>query len=253
MCGRYASFRQAQELADIFQVDTVNPVAAALPPSWNVAPTQAARIIREEVAGAAGGSAAGASASLAGGEVVRILDVAQWGLVPSWAKDPGIGARMINARSETLTEKPSFRGPAKYSRCVVPIEGFFEWQAPPAGRRAKTPFYISAAAGGPLAVAGLASLWRDELLTFTLATRDARGNMAQLHDREPVILRLEDMAAWLNPAQQDPAQVAAMLTLPRPELVFHEVSTAVNTPRNNTPDLIAPPPRGAFATIPPQE
>lgn len=224
MCGRYASFRQAQDLADIFQVDVVSPVAAALPASWNVAPTQAARIIREEAPG---------------GEVIRILDAAAWGLVPTWVKDKSIGARMINARAETITEKPSFRGPAIYSRCVVPLEGYFEWQAVP-GQRVKVPFFIHAADDGPLVVAGLTSLWRDELLTFTIATRAARGELREIHDREPVVLRHEDVDDWLNPAMRDRAGVQEILDRPRPELVAHQVSTMVNTPRNNTPELVLP-------------
>ncbi len=224
MCGRYASFRQAQELADIFEIDVVSPIAEQLPPSWNVAPTQAARIVREEAPG---------------GELVRILDAAKWGLVPHWAKDEKIGSRMINARSETITEKPSFRGPAKYSRCVVPVEGYYEWQSVE-GRRTKTPYFLHAADGAPLMLAGLTSLWRDELLTFTIATRAAEGNLAAIHDREPVMLRPKDVGLWLNPGLQDPAEVAELLRRPRPEVAFHEVSTLVNTPRNNSPQLVEP-------------
>ncbi|HZK06285.1 MAG TPA: SOS response-associated peptidase [Actinomycetaceae bacterium] len=223
MCGRYASFRQAQELADIFEIDVVSPVAESLPPSWNVAPTQAARIVREEAPRE---------------ELVRILDAGKWGLVPTWAKDESIGNRLINARSETITEKPSFRGPAIYSRCVVPVEGYYEWKAAPPGRRAKTPYFIHAADGGPIALAGLTTLWRDELRTFTIATRAASGDIAEIHDREPAMLRPEDVAEWLNPSQRDPHAVAAMLSGPRPAVVFHEVSTEVNAPRNNTPHLV---------------
>ncbi|MDO5494536.1 MAG: SOS response-associated peptidase [bacterium] len=228
MCGRYASFRQAQELADIFEIDVVSPVAESMAPSWNVAPTQAARIVREEAPR---------------GELVRILDAARWGLVPHWAKDEKIGSRLINARSETVTEKPSFRGPVKYSRCVVPMEGYFEWKSEE-GRRTKRPFFFYAADGSPLVMAGMTSLWRDELLTFTIATREAGGELAQFHDREPVMLRAEDVPLWLNPMLTDPDEISELLRRPRPEVAFHEVSTMVNTPRNNTPSLVealAPP------------
>lgn len=225
MCGRYASFRQAQDLADIFRVDVTNPVAAGLPPSWNVAPTQPSRIVREEAHGA---------------EIVRILDAARWGLVPSWAKDESIGNRLINARAETITEKPSFRGPATYSRCVVPVEGYYEWKAAPEGKRAKTPYFIHAAADAPLLLAGLYSVWRDELVTFTIATRDARDELADLHHREPVMLQADAVDTWLNPAMREPEQVRALLAAPRPDVEFHAVSTAVNTPRNNTPELVEP-------------
>lgn len=224
MCGRYASFREAQDLADIFTLDLVSPVAEQLAPSWNVAPTQVSRIVREEVAG---------------GEVLRLLDAARWGLVPSWAKDPSIGSRMINARSETLLEKPSFKGPARYSRCVVPVEGYYEWKPPtdPA-RRAKTPYFIHSAEGGPLLLAGLSALWRDELLTFTICTRAARGEMTTLHDREPVMLPASAVDAWLNPGLREDDEIAALLDLPTPKVGWYEVSTMVNAVRNNAPDLV---------------
>ena len=229
MCGRYASFREAQDLADIFTVDVISPVAESLLPSWNVAPTQAARILREDNHA---------------GEIVRVMDAARWGLVPHWAKDPSIGSRMINARSETVLEKPSFKGPARYHRCIVPVEGYYEWKAPTeAGRRAKTPYFIHADSGGPLALAGLFSFWKDELLTFTICTRAARGNMTELHDREPVMLSASAVDAWLNPALREDDEIAALLVLPTPSLTWHEVSTTVNAVRNNSPELITPVPQ----------
>lgn len=231
VCGRYASFRQAQELADIFSVDLLTPLAAELPPSWNLAPTQIARIVREELPG--GGTVLPGG----GADAVRLLDVAKWGLVPSWAQDESIGSRMINARAETLFEKPSFKGPAIYSRCVVPVEGYFEWQAVP-GRKTKVPHFIYRADGEPLALAGMTALWRGELLTFTVATRAARGSLLELHDREPAMLADQNIDAWLDPGLQDRAAIAGLLREPGPPIAFHAVSTMVNTPRNNTPDLV---------------
>lgn len=222
MCGRYASFRQAQELADIFTVDTVSPVAAELPMNWNVAPTTAVRVIYE---------------MQQGGELLRLLDAAQWGLVPSWAKDPGMGARMINARSETVAEKPSFRGSLQYYRCAVPMEGYYEWQAAPA-KGAKQPFYVSAPDGAPLAAAGLYSLWRDELLTCTILTRAARPELREIHDREPVFL--SSISDWLNPTIRDREDALELISEPGPELTARPVATTVNSVRNNGPQLIAP-------------
>lgn len=225
MCGRYASFTQAQDLADIFSIDVVSPVAATMLPSWNVAPTDPVRIIREEVTR---------------GQGVRILDAARWGLVPSWASDPAVGSRLINARSETVAEKASFRGPLAYARCVVPAEGYYEWQAPPAGRRAKMPYYIHGDDGAPLALAGLYSLWHGELLTCSIVTRASRGELAGLHDREPVTLRPAEVDHWLDPTMRDTAEAAAILRAPRAPLRYHRVSTMVNTVRNNDPSLIEP-------------
>ncbi len=219
MCGRYASFREAQDLADSFSVDLVTPVAAGLAPSWNVAPTQAARIVTE---------------SVVDGRRVRVLDAARWGLVPGWAKDPGIGARLINARLETADTKPSFRGPLTYARCVVPAEGYYEWQGAPGAKR---PFYIARPDGKPLALAGLYSLWHDELLTFTILTHEARGSLREIHDREPVTLRTFD--AWLDPTIRDRAQARALAANNAVELTARPVSSAVNAVRNNGPQLIA--------------
>ncbi len=228
MCGRYASFREAQDLADIFTLDVISPVAAGLAPSWNVAPTQAARIVREDIHA---------------GEVLRVLDAAKWGLVPSWAKDSAIGSRMINARSETLFSKPSFKGPARYARCIVPVEGYYEWRAPTVeGRRTKTPYFIHGAEGAPLALAGLYALWRDELLTFTICTRAASGALAELHDREPVMLPADAVDAWLNPALREDSEIAPLLRLATPPVAWHEVATTVNAVRNNSPDLVRPVP-----------
>ncbi|MDO5727550.1 MAG: SOS response-associated peptidase [Bowdeniella nasicola] len=221
MCGRYAQFSAAEELAEIFQVQQITAPAGELLPSWNVAPTQGVRVIAD---------------SLTPG--TRTMEVARWGLIPTWAKDPAIGARMINARAETVAEKPSYRGPLRYYRCIIPADGYYEWQAPPAGRRLKTPFYFRRSDGKPLAFAGLYSLWRDELLTCTIITRQARGDLAAIHHRQAVHLDDSTVDTWLDPTLQEPATLSELLALDCPDLEFHPVSRQVNAVRNNTPALI---------------
>lgn len=222
MCGRYADFLADQDLADAFSLALDADDARLLPPSFNVAPTQLVRIIRTPQGAAT-------------------LDVARWGLVPSWAKDPAIGSRMINARVETVAQKPSFRTAFSQRRCVVPASGYFEWQTDASGKR---PFYIHPADGAPLAFAGLLEAWRatgDDawLITCAIVTTAARGQMQQIHDRQPVMMREDAWRTWLNPAAAkedllDAAHADA------PDLAWHEVDTAVGNVRNNSPELIEP-------------
>src|SRR5450756_785956 len=150
MCGRYASFRQAQDIADTFAIEEVAPDLALLAPSWNIAPTTTVRIVTER-------------ANAETGEVRRALRTARWGLVPSWAKDPSIGNRLINARVESLLDKPAFKRPFALRRALLPADGYYEWQAavPGALTRAKQPYYHHPADGGPLALAGLYEFWKD--------------------------------------------------------------------------------------------
>lgn len=223
MCGRYAQYRDAEELADLFQVANIAPGAKDLLPSWNVAPTQQVRVIADSLSEKPG---------------LRTMELARWGLVPSWAKDPAIGSRMINARAETVAEKPSYRGPLRYYRCVIPADGYYEWKAAPAGKRLKTPYFFAREDGRPLAFAGLYSLWHDELLTCTIITRDARGKLAEIHHREPVHLPDDALDTWLDPQLQSRDELETLLGLDAPALSFHPVSREVNAVRNNTPHLI---------------
>lgn len=261
MCGRYASFREAQDLADAFAVapPDVAEDALLLPPSWNLAPTDPVRIVVERESD---------------DEVRRSLRVARWGLVPGWAKDPSVGSRMINARVETLTTKSAFRKAAASRRCLVPAEGYFEWQeqekeqdeagaedadgtaARTAGRRSrrpKQPFWIHPADGGPLAFAGLYEFWRDReradddplrwLVTMTIVTGGAPTNdpaLAAIHDRRPVILDPSRWGQWLDPATRDPDTVLDLLHDPAPSLVATPVSTQVNKVGTDGPQLIEP-------------
>jgi len=220
MCGRYADFLTDQELADTFSIAMATDDDRLLPPSFNVAPTQWVRVVRPSDAG-------------------LTLDVAAWGLVPSWAKDPSIGSRMINARLETVAEKPSFRTAFAKRRCIVPASGYYEWQT---GTDGKRPVYIHPADDAPLAFAGLVEAWRrspddDWLITCAIVTTAARGNMAELHDRQPVMMRPDAWTAWLDTASTKDDLFAAA-SADAPELAWHEVGKAVGNVHNNSPELV---------------
>lgn len=222
MCGRYADFLADQDVADAFSLALDAGDARLLPPSFNVAPTQLVRIIRAA-------------------QDAATLDVARWGLVPSWAKDPAIGSRMINARVETVAEKPSFRTAFAKRRCIVPASGYYEWQTDASGKR---PFYIHPADGAPLAFAGLVEAWRasgdDEwLITCAIVTTAARGQMRTIHDRQPVMMRDDAWRTWLDPASAKEDLLDAALA-DAPDLAWHEVDKAVGTVRNNSPGLVEP-------------
>jgi putative SOS response-associated peptidase YedK len=220
MCGRVASYftwKQIKALAEPFWM----PNASSDPePSWNVAPTQQAPIIR-----------------ITDGKPDCIH--ARWGLVPFWANDLKIGARMINARSETVAEKPAFRSAFKSRRCIVPISGFYEWQKQDDGT--KVPHFITRADGNPMLLAGLWEHWdkSDEPVeSFTIITTDANGFMSSIHDRMPAILEPEQVSAWLH--SQNSATNAHTLLSPAADgiLEAHPVSMQVNSPRHNGPELI---------------
>ena len=263
MCGRYASFREAQDLADAFAVSagSVAQDARLLPPSWNLAPTDPVRVVVERDPRSAhrDDAAGGAVTEPAGGAPVaaeRSLRLARWGLVPGWAKDPSVGARMINARVETLADKPAFRRALVARRCLVPAEGYYEWQkptpdAPP--RAPKQPFWIHPQDGGIIAFAGLYEFWRDRSradddplrwrVTMTIVTGGAATDnpqLAAIHDRRPVVLDPSRWDAWLDPHRQDATDAVDLLLRPAPPLVATPVSTAVNTVGNDGPELIEP-------------
>ncbi|MPV38276.1 SOS response-associated peptidase [Georgenia subflava] len=249
MCGRYASFRQAQDLADIFDVSVVADEAADVPPSWNVAPTDGVRVVLERSVPAAEDAPQPEEV----GAVRRELHVARWGLVPHWAKDLSVGARMINARVESVAKKSAFATPLRTKRCIVPADGYYEWQKPDpaAGGGTKTPYFIRTEDSSPLAFAGLYAWWRDParhdeadaapwLLTCTILTTAAAGPMTELHDRVPVVLRPDAVDHWLDRSVTNADEALAALSEPAPRLAWHEVSTTVNSVRNNGPQLIEP-------------
>lgn len=209
MCGRYASFTDDQSLADELAIAEIAEDARVLGPRWNVAPTDDVRIVverprRERLA----------DGSTTAGEITRSMRRARWGLVPSWAKDPSIGARMINARSESLLEKNAFARPLGVRRCLVPADGYYEWRKLdiPTGTRKvpKQPYWIHPADDGIAAFAGLYEFWRDRrradddpdrwLVSTTIITTAAAAGLERIHDRMPVTLPPAAWDAWLDPA-----------------------------------------------------
>ena len=229
MCGRYATTRTPDALADEFGARIADSFVE-LEPDYNVAPTKPAPIVIERPA---------AEDRPGGREVLA----AQWGLVPSWAKDPKIGSRMINARSETVAEKPSFAKAFAKRRAIVPAEGFYEWYP---GEK-KQPFYITPKDGSVLAMAGLYEFWKsgpdagEWLITFTILTTSAADDHGHLHDRAPMMLVGQEIDAWLDPAPMSAADRLGLLVPAVPgRLDAWPVSTAVNNHRNNGPALIEP-------------
>jgi putative SOS response-associated peptidase YedK len=265
MCGRYASARKRIELLEEFRVER-DRVAESLQPDYNVAPTKAVYAVvtrgaRRSQAGPEAPSAEEppASPSLLTAapppDVARELRVVRWGLVPYWAKDPKIGGRLINARAETVDSKPAFRQAFKRRRCLLPADGYYEWQLPdgresdsPGGKAPKQPYYIFREDGGPLAFAGLYELWRDKelpddherawLWTAVIITTSAPDELGRIHDRMPMVIQPDRWQEWLDPAASDPADLLALLAPAASSgLTSYPVSTAVNSVRNNGPEL----------------
>jgi putative SOS response-associated peptidase YedK len=205
-------------------------------PSWNVAPTQEARVVLERL-----------NRDHVDGPPVRQLRALRWGLVPSWAPDPRIGSRLINARAETVTEKPAFAAAASLRRCLVPADGYYEWERRP-GAPSSVPHFLHRGGQG-LWFAGLYEFWADRdrpaddpdrwVTSFTMITTTAADALGHIHDRSPVIVPPDLLDAWLDPAMTDLETVQAMLAaIPDPRLDAYEVSTAVNDHRNNGPELV---------------
>ena len=214
MCGRFAFYSPTEAAAALFGVSGSLDVE----PRYNIAPTQYVAAIRNDKDGE------------------RELVMLRWGLVPFWAKDPSIGNRMINARAETVAEKPSYRNAYKHRRCIVLADGFYEWQKQGS---TKTPYLISLASGQPFALAGLWENWTDKdsgesLQTTTLVTTDANEFMAQLHHRMPVILEAATATDWLAGADDLLDDVAAIT----PALQAWPVDRRVNNARNEGEELI---------------
>ena len=233
MCGRYASTRSDSDLQAVF--DIAETVGAEVPPSYNVAPTQTVRTVLERP-----------PKDEPEADAVRQLRSVRWGLIPSWAKDAKIGSRLINARSETITEKPSFKKAASRRRCIVPADGYYEWEKRDG---AKVPYFLHQ--DGVLAMAGLYELWRDPtkadddedrwVWSVTVLTSPAADALGHIHDRSPVVLPPDLRAGWLDPTVTDLGAVQDMLAaIPEPRLEPYEVSTAVNSVKNNSPELLTP-------------
>ncbi|WP_148574671.1 SOS response-associated peptidase [Nocardioides caldifontis] len=250
MCGRYASSRRPEDLAEEFEIDEASvkeTVAEPLAPDFNVAPT------KEVYAVVTRPPAGERPAEEAPGD--RQLRVLRWGLVPFWAKDPAIGNRMINARMETVHEKPAFKQAFAKRRCLLPADGYFEWyateQRTKAGKPLKQPFFIRPEDGSVLAMAGLYEIWRDPTRddddpqrfrwTCTVLTTSAEDEVGRIHDRMPLLVEKERYAAWLDPTPQEPEALRRLLVPAAPgRLEAFPVSTQVNNVRNNGPELVEP-------------
>ncbi len=220
MCGRFNLRTPAVELAEIFELLRT----PELPPRFNIAPTQPVAVVRQVEAG-------------------RELSLLHWGLIPGWAKDPSMGARMINARSETVATKPSFRAAFKRRRCLIPADGFYEWKK--TGGRTKQPFHIGMRDERPFAFAGLWEHWTGAdgtaIESCTIITTEANDLLADVHDRMPVILTADDYTRWLDPKRDDKDELQSLLIpYPPDEMKAYPVGTIVNNPRNETPECIEP-------------
>jgi len=231
MCGRFVSARKRLELLEEFAA-TRDAVGADRQPDYNVAPTKRIYTVLEH-------------------KDDRELRLVRWGLVPSWAKDTAGGARMINARSETVAVKPSFRAAFAKRRCLIPADGYYEWITE---GKAKKPFYIYRSDGGILAFAGIYELWRNSEVpedhedawywSGSIITTQATDEIGRIHDRTPMVIAAESWADWLNPANNDKELMHAVMQPATSAgsfgLTSHPVSTDVNSVRNNGPSLIEP-------------
>ena len=219
MCGRYTLTVPVEILAEEFGVTGPLP---EVPPSYNIAPTQeVAAVLADD------------------GE--RRLEMLRWGLIPSWADDPGIGSRMINARSETVPEKPSFRRAFRERRCLILADGFYEWKRTDDG---KQPYYVRMENGRPFAFAGLWESWRggrEEIRSCTILTTEANDRVSNIHHRMPVILAPEDHGLWLDPDVWEADPLLPLLApYPDDALEAYPVSRFVNRPTNDAPRCIEP-------------
>jgi putative SOS response-associated peptidase YedK len=218
MCGRFTLRTPSRDLVEIFQLLRSPDIS----PRYNIAPTQPVLVIRQV-------------------GKFREPSLLQWGLVPSWAKDPRSGPPLINARAETLATKPTFRSAFAKRRCLIPTDGFYEWKT--GDGKTKQAFYIRLLKDRPFAFAGLWETWKGgespPLESCTIITTAANSRLAELHERMPVILHEEDYDRWLAPALDDPPVLQSTLVpYPSEELTFHPVSSFVNSPWNDGPSCL---------------
>lgn len=214
MCGRFALFAAGDELAERFQL----PESPLLEARYNIAPTQSVAAVR---------------ATSGGRELARL----RWGLIPSWASDPTIGNKLLNARCETVAEKPSFRAAFRQRRCLIPASGFYEWEKNGSGR--KQPYFIRPRDGGLFAFAGLWERWLDPqgqaVESCTILTTEANEVMRPLHDRMPVIVGVDDDAQWLDPRAKVDALRALFVPYPGERMEAGPVSSWVSDPKHEGP------------------
>jgi putative SOS response-associated peptidase YedK len=221
MCGRFTLTIDPADMQDAFPEFTFPP---QIIPHFNIAPTQPVLVLPNDATNKA--------------------DFFVWGLIPSWAKNPTIGSRLINARAETLSEKPSFRSAYKYHRCLIFADGFFEWQSRP-GSKAKLPYFIRLKSGKPFTFAGLWEHWQSpdgsEVMSATIITTTPNALMAPIHNRMPVILPGHSYKVWLDPSPRSPTDLNSLLVpYPAEEMEAFPVSPLVNSPANDNPDVLIP-------------
>ena len=221
MCGRFTLTVDPADLQDAFPQFTFPEKYA---PRYNISPTQPILAIPNDGKNSA--------------------DFFVWGLIPSWAKDPSIGSKLINARSETLAEKPSFRAGFKYHRCLILADGFYEWKSEP-GTKIKVPHFIRLKSGKPFAIAGLWDNWQSPdggaVKSATIITTAPNSLMAPIHNRMPVIISPDAYTQWLDPAARTADSLQHLLvSYPADEMTAHPVSTLVNSPANDRKECVAP-------------
>ncbi len=220
MCGR---FTLSTKLSDIKRTFNIKEVEAAPEASYNIAPTQPVAVVVAR-------------------DGVNTLESMRWGLIPFWAKDQAIGSKMINARAETLTEKPAFKRPFKSQRCLVVADGFYEWRK--VGTK-KIPMFVRLKSKRPFGFAGLYDTWKtpegDHIASCTIITTPPNALLKPIHDRMPVIIPKDEYELWLDSTIQDVGELMPLLQpYSAKEMEAYEVSRMVNSPANNSPECIAP-------------
>ena len=226
MCGRFSLTTAPDAMRALFDFENL----PNLPPRYNIAPTQPVSVVRADDAGS------------------RQLTMMRWGLIPHWAKDGAMAAKMINARAETVAEKPAFRDAFRKRRCLVPADGFYEWRTKD-GR--KQPFRIGMRGGAPFAFAGLYETWKatsdgpgfsqgETVESVTIITTDANDKLRLIHHRMPVILPTSDFTPWLDAANDREAALSLLRPYPAEPMAFYRVSPVVNNVRNDDPRCIEP-------------
>lgn len=239
MCGRYAQTLGAEEIVESFDLDG-STLDQSLPLNWNIAPTNDIYIIRNE-------------------SESRLLDSASWGIIAPWQKKYSEArisqSHAINARSESIHEKPTFRQAFRTSRCLIPATGYYEWATSLGKYPPKQPFYISSENGEPLSIAGIWSSWQSEtgqvIQSAAIITREAVGELATIHSRMPVFMPTESWDEWLDPQSRDINRLIKMMSISEPAagLIAKPVSARVNVVANNGPELIIPIELGAPETL----
>ncbi len=225
MCGRYAANRDTGSLTEVFNIKKLPE--QILEPNYNISPTTNSYVVTQDI------------------NEERILNVMSWGLIPAWAKDNSMMAKMINARFETVEEKPSFRSAFVKRRCIIPMDGYYEWFRPEDPKEKKQPYFIKAKDKPLLAVAGIYETWKNPskeneiLTTFSVITTDAKLGLETIHDRMPVIVPDKNWTAWLDPNFQNRDEIKRLIVMP-PQGYFEyfKVGFEVNNARNNGPELM---------------